>query len=154
RDEDDGRGMDDRQLRDELVTLYVAGSETMATAMTWLWYVLDRYPEVDRKLRAEVHEVLGGGRPTYEDLARLSYTKRVLQETLRLYPPVWILPRLASKDVVLGGYLIPARSPLTLSPVVTHYDRMFWNEPDVCDPDRFAPDRSEGRPRYAYYPFG
>lgn len=154
RDEDDGRGMDDRQLRDELVTLYVAGSDTMASTMTWLWYVLARHPEVDRRLRAEVHDVLGGRRPTYADLARLSYTKQVLQETMRLYPAVWMFPRLASKDVVIGGYLIPARSPLLLCPIVTQRDPTFWSEPEAFDPDRFAPDRSEGRPRYAYYPFG
>jgi cytochrome P450 len=154
RDEDDGQGMDDRQLRDELVTLYVAGSDTTASTMTWLWYMLDRYPEVDRRLRAEVHDVLGGRKPTYADLARLSYTRRVLQEILRLYPASWIVPRLTSKDVEIGGYFIPARSPLMLCPMVTHRDPTFWSEPEAFDPDRFEPERSEGRPRYAYYPFG
>src|SRR5262249_3904474 len=103
RDDGSEDGMDDRQLRDQLVTFFFAGHETTATAMTWAWYLLDRNPAVDRRLRAEVDEVLGGRRPTYADLSRLSYTKQVFLETLRVYPPIWMLPRFAARDTHIGG---------------------------------------------------
>jgi cytochrome P450 len=153
RDEGAQQGMDDRQLRDELVTLFVGGNETTARTMTWLWYALDQHPEVDRKLRAEVAEVLGDRRPAYADLARLVYTKQVIQETMRLYPPAWMWPRFAVKDVVVDGYPIPARSTLLLCPLATHRDPAFWPDPERFVPERFAPANAAERPRCAYYPF-
>jgi cytochrome P450 len=154
RDEDTGEGMDDRQVRDELVSIFVAGQDATAKAMTWFWYLLDRSPEVERRLRTEVADVLGDRRPTFDDLAHLKYTKRVLQEAMRLYPPAWMIPHFVDKEAIVGGYRIPARSPLLLSPFVSHRDPTFWPDPEAFDPERFTPERSAGRPRYAYYPFG
>jgi cytochrome P450 len=154
RDEDTGEGMDDRQLRDELATIFAAGQDTTANAMTWLWYALEQNPEVERRLRAEVASVLGDRRPTFDDLARLTYTKQVLQEAMRLYPPAWMFPRFADREAIIDGHRIPAGSALLLSPFVSHRDPRFWPEPEVFDPERFAAERADERPRYAYYPFG
>jgi cytochrome P450 len=154
RDEGGGEGMDDQQLRDELVTLFVAGNDTTANALTWLWYVLDRNPEIDRRLREEVADVLGDRRPTQADLAKLVYTKQVLMETMRLYPPVWMFPRFCERDQVVGGWLIPAGSAMIVSQWITHRDPSLWERPDEFDPERFTPERSASRPRYAYFPFG
>ncbi len=154
RDEDNGEGMDDRQLRDELVTIFVAGQETTANTMTWLWYVLDQNPEVERRLRAEVTSVLGDRKPTFEDLARLSYTTQVIHEVLRLYPTVWVMLRFSDQEASIGGHRVPAGSPLLLSPFVSQRDPAFWPDPDAFIPERFSPERSAGRPRFAYYPFG
>jgi cytochrome P450 len=154
RDEDTGEGMDDRQIRDELITMFVAGQDTTATLMTWLWYVLDQNPEVERQLYAEVTGVLGDRRPTFDDLGRLGYTKLVIHETLRLYPPAWMTPRFALQEASVGGYRIPAGSPLLVSQFASHRDPAFWPAPETFDPERFTPERSAGRPRYAYYPFG
>jgi cytochrome P450 len=154
RDEATGEGMDDRQIRDELVTMFVGGQETTAITMTWLWYVLDRCPEVDRRVRAEVAEVLGGRRPTFGDLARLVYTKQVVQEVLRLYPPGWIFPRFTDEEALIGGHRIPAGSTLLLSPFASHRDPASWPDPETFDPERFTPERAAERPRYAYYPLG
>ncbi len=154
RDEGATEGMDDRQLRDELVTLFVAGNDTTANALTWLCHVLEQHPEVERKLCAEVDEVLGGRAPTDEDLPRLTYTRLVIMETMRLYPPVWMFPRFARDEIVVGNYRIKSGSAIILSPFVTHRDARFWERPDEFDPERFTRERSAGRPRYAYYPFG
>jgi cytochrome P450 len=154
RDEGTGRAMDDRQLRDEIVTMFVAGLDTTADAMMWLWLLLHDHPEVDRRLRAEVHEVLGDRRPVFADLERLSYTRMVIQETMRVYAPVWMFPRSASDDAVIGGVRIPRGAPLLLSPYATHHDPAFWPDPDRFDPDRFSPGRAADRPRGAYFPFG
>jgi cytochrome P450 len=154
RDEGGSGGMDDRQLRDELVTLFVAGNDTTANALTWLWYVLDRHPEIDRRVRDEVREALGDRRPTHEDLPHLAYLKLVLQETLRLYPPVWMFPRFCEQDRNIGGFRVPAGSALLLVPWITHRDPAFWERPEEFEPERFLPERSAARPRYAYFPFG
>jgi cytochrome P450 len=154
RDEDTGEGMDDRQLRDELVTMFIGGRDTTAATMTWLWYVLEQEPEVERRLRAEVADVLGDRRPCFDDLARLSYTKRVVQEAMRLYPPGWMFPRFAEEEASIDGYRIRKGSTLLLSPYASHRDPTFWPDPEVFDPERFTAERSAGRPRYAYYPFG
>jgi cytochrome P450 len=154
RDEGSHEGMDDRQVRDELVTLFAAGNDTTANALTWVWYALGRSPEVERKLRAEIAEVVGDRRPTHADLARLPYTKQVIQEVMRLYPPAWIFPRFADDEAVIGGHRVPAGSAVLLSPFVGHRDPAFWPDPEAFDPERFAPGPSAERPRYAYFPFG
>jgi cytochrome P450 len=154
RDEGGGGAMDDQQLRDELVTLFVAGNDTTANALAWLWYVLDKNPEVDRKMRAEIDAVLGDRRPTFADLGKLSYVRLVLQETMRLYPPVWMFPRFCERDQIVGGYRIPAGSALIVSQWLTHRDPSQWERPDEFDPERFTAERSAARPRYAYFPFG
>jgi cytochrome P450 len=153
-DPETGEKLSPQQIRDELITMWTAGNETTAAAMTWIWYLLERNPEVDAKVRAEVAEVLGGRTPTVEDLPRLAYCKRVIQETLRTCGPSWIIPRQSVADQVVDGYFIPGGALVLLSPYVTHHTASLWEEPDRFDPDRFLPERSAGRPPYAFLPFG
>ena len=154
RDEETGQGMDDQQVRDEVITLLIAGHETVSTALTWTWYLLSHYPDVERRLHTELDTVLGGQIPKVEHLARLSYTRMVLEEALRLYPPAWVFGRKAIADDEIGGYFIPANSMIVLSPYLTHRHPAFWENPELFDPERFTPERSAGRPHYAYFPFG
>jgi cytochrome P450 len=153
RDEETGEGLTDREIRDQVLTFMVAGSETTAVALSWTWYLLDRHPDADRRLRAEFDEVLGGRTPTAEDVPRLRYTRMAIEEALRLYPPVPGVARDARADDVLGGYDIPARSTVVLSPYVTHRLPEHWESPEVYDPDRFAPERAAARPQFAFFPF-
>jgi cytochrome P450 len=154
RDEETGQGMNDQQVHDEVMTLLLAGHETVSIALTWTWYLLSQHPEVERRLHAELDEVLGGQMPTVDHLGKLSYTRMVLEEALRLYPPAWIFGRKALADDEIGGYFIPANSMIVLSPYVTHRHPTFWEDPEAFDPERFAPERSASRPHYAYFPFG
>ncbi|MEU7991024.1 cytochrome P450 [Streptosporangium canum] len=143
-----------QRMRDELVTLLLAGHETTASTLSWTFYLIDRHPEVRERLHAEAVEVLGDRLPAYEDLHRLKYTAMVVEEVMRLYPPVWMLPREAQGDDEIGGYRVPAGSDVLISPYTLHRHPAFWDAPDRFDPDRFDPDRPTGRPRYAYIPFG
>jgi cytochrome P450 len=154
RDEETGQGMDDQQVRDEVITLLLAGHETVSTALTWTWYLLSHYPDVERRLHTELETVLGGQRPAVDHLAKLSYTRMVLEEALRLYPPAWVFGRKAIADDEIGGYFIPAKSMIVLSPYLTHRHPAFWENPELFDPERFTPERSAGRPHYTYFPFG
>jgi cytochrome P450 len=154
RDEETGEGMSDQQLRDEVMNLLIAGHETSTVALTWIWYVLSQYPEVESRLHAELDAVLGGRPPTFEQLANLPYTKMVVQETLRLYPPIFVMGRHAITDDNVGGYHVPANGVALLSPYCTHRHPEFWERPEVFDPERFSPERSANRPRFAYFPFG
>ncbi|GIV95852.1 MAG: cytochrome P450 [Herpetosiphonaceae bacterium] len=154
RDEDTGEGMDDRQLRDEVMTLLLAGHETTANALTWTWYLLSKHPLVMRRLQSELAEVLGGRLPTVDDLPKLCYTRMVIDEALRLYPPAWMMSRQATEDDEIGGYRIPAKTIVFFSPYVVHRHPSFWENPEGFDPERFTPERSAGRPRFAYLPFG
>jgi len=142
------------RMRDELVTLLLAGHETTASTLSWTFHLADRHPEVWERLRAEAVEVLGDRLPTYEDLARLRYTAMVVDEVMRLYPPVWMLPREAIADDEVGGYHVPAGADVLISPLTLHRNPAFWDDPDRFDPERFDPDRPSNRPRYAYIPFG
>src|SRR5258707_3735020 len=153
-DEETGQGMNDRQVRDEILTLLLAGHETTANTLTWTWYLLSEYPEVERRLHAELNEVLGGRVPTVEDLPDLKYTRMVLEEALRLYPPAPLLSRKAIAADELQGYPIAANSMIMISPYATHRHPAFWEEPERFDPERFTPERSAARPAYAYFPFG
>ena len=154
RDEDTGEGMTDRQLRDEVMTLLLAGHETTANALAWTWYLLARHPDVEAKLRTELGAVLGSRRPGVDDLPRLPWTRMIIDEAMRLYPPAWFVSRRAKEDDEIGGYRIPARSNVALSPWVTHRHPEFWPDPETFDPERFAPERVAARPRFAYFPFG
>jgi cytochrome P450 len=154
RDEETGEGMSDRQLRDEVVTLFLAGHETTANALTWASYLLSTHVAVERRLRAEVDEALQGRIPTASDLPNLAYTRMVIDETLRLYPPAWITNRRAIEEDTVRGYLVPADATVSISPYVTHRDPTIWENPEGFDPERFSPERSAGRPHYAYFPFG
>ncbi|WP_227983266.1 cytochrome P450 [Nocardia spumae] len=154
RDEDTGEGMSDTQLRDEVFAMLFAGHETSASTLTWAWYLIGRHPEVEQRLRAEVDTVLGGRRPTMDDLPQLSYTRRVIDETLRLYPPGWQLVRQAAHEDEIGGYRIPAGSTIFFSSYFVHRHPDFWDAPERFDPDRFADSEGGRRDRLGYFPFG
>ena len=154
REEEIGEQMNDRQLRDEVMTLLLAGHETTSNALSWAWYLLSQYPDAERCLHAELEQVLGGRTPAVEDLSRLTYTRMVLEETLRLYPPAVGFNRKALADDEVGGYFVPAVTLIWLSPYVTHRHPDFWERPEVFDPERFSSERSAGRPHFAHYPFG
>jgi cytochrome P450 len=145
-----------QRMRDELVTLLLAGHETTASTLGWAFHLLDRHPEVREKVRAEAQEVLGDRPPAYEDLHGLRYTSMVIEETMRLYPPVWMLSRLAQEADEVGGYRVPAGSDVLICPYTLHRHPDFWDQPARFDPERFDPARAQDgrRPRYAYIPFG
>ena len=153
-DEDDGGGMTDQQVRDEAMTIFLAGHETTANALTWTWYLLSGAPDVEAKLHAEVDRVLQGRRPTMGDLASLPYVERVVTESMRLYPPAWIVGRRAIADYPIGDYVAPARSILIMSPYIMQRDPRFYAEPERFDPDRWTPEFRAALPKFAYFPFG
>ena len=152
-DEETGERMSDRQLRDEIITIFLAGHETTAVALSWTWYLLSKYPDCARLLRAELSEVLGGRPPTVQDLPRLKYTAMVLQEAMRLYPPFYGSARMPLADDEIGGYHIQAGRPVFITTFLTHRHPAFWVNPEGFDPERFSAEHSAGRPRYAYFPF-
>ncbi len=154
RDEETGEGMSPAQLRDEVATLFAAGHETTANALSWAFVLLSQHPAVARALRAELARVLAGRTPTADDYAALPYTRAVVQETLRLYPPAWLMGRLAVEDDTLGGFHIPAGSLVFVSPWATHRVPALWPNPEGFDPERFLGDAAESRPPFAYFPFG
>ncbi|MEX5717399.1 cytochrome P450 [Geodermatophilus maliterrae] len=143
-----------RRVRDELVTLLLAGHETTASTLTWTLHLVDQHPDVARRLHEEAVAVLGDRPPRYEDLQALTYTAQVVQEVMRLYPPVWILPRQAVADDEVAGFHVPAGADVVVCPYTMHRHPGLWDDPARFDPERFAPDRTEDRPRYAYIPFG
>ena len=153
-DAETGERMTDRQLRDEVMTMFLAGHETTANALIWTWYLLSQNPEAREKLEAEVDTVLGGRTPTLEDLRELRYTRRVFDESMRLYPPAWIVERSAIGADALSGFAIPKRSAVLLSPFLTHRHPEFWPDPLRFDPDRFTEEAIAARPSFAYFPFG
>lgn len=143
-----------RRMRDELVTLLLAGHETTASTLSWTLHLLDEHPLVRERVRQEVIEVLGDRPPDFEDLHRLTYTTMVIEEVMRLYPPVWILPRKAQAEDEIGGFHVPAGAEVLVCPYTLHRHPGFWDAPDRFDPERFGPGRAGGRHRYAYIPFG
>ncbi len=153
RDEPDA-GLRRRRLRDEVVTLLLAGHETTASTLCWTWTLLARHPEAAETVRAEVVEALGDRVPGYQDLARLRYTTMVIQEAMRLYPPVWGLPRKALGPDEIGGYRVPAGADVMICPYTLHRHRDFWADPDQFRPERFEPAAAGPAHRYAYIPFG
>lgn len=154
RDQETGEGMSDLQLRDEVMTIFLAGHETTANALAWAWHLLAVNPEVEERLHAEVDDVLNGRLPILADLPRLQYTRMVFDETLRLRPPVWTVGRFPFANDAAHGFHIPAYTSIILSPYVTHRHPEFWDEPGRFNPDRFQPERVAERPKYAYFPFG
>ena len=153
RTEDGNEGMSDRQLRDEVMTMVLAGHETTANALTWAFYLLSTHPEVERRLVAEVGAALEGRTPTLGDLPKLPYTKQVLEETMRLYPPAWAVGRQTIQDDEIGGYHVPKGTDVMLFPFLTHRDARFWDNPEGFDPDRFTPEAVAKRHKFAYFPF-
>jgi cytochrome P450 len=152
--EGDGQGLTDRQIRDEVVTVFLAGHETTASTLTWSWCLLAQHPEAERRLHCELDEVLGGRPPTSDDLPRLPYASGVFAEALRLYPPAAMIFRRALEDHPVGEYVIPKGGIVVLSPYVMHRDLRFYPNPDAFDPGRWAPEVRASRPRYCYFPFG
>ncbi len=152
--DEDGSRMTDLQLRDEAVTLFLAGHETTALALTWTWWLLARHPEAERKLHEELASVLRGGTPTMDDLPRLGYTEMVLSESMRLYPPAWGMVRMAIEDCEIGRYPVPCGTGIAISQFVTHRDARWFEEPEEFRPERWENDFAKRLPRFAYFPFG
>ncbi|MGI5325679.1 cytochrome P450 [Actinomadura nitritigenes] len=150
--DDEGGRLDDQGVRDGVVSLFVAGTETTVTALSWLWVVLDAHPDVMRRLRAEIEDVVGTAQPTRAHLPRLRYTKMVLQELLRIYSVGWIIPRIVDQDDVIDGVRMHRGATVAVSPYLTHRVPDVWHDPLAFDPERFAPGRS--RHRFAYLAFG
>jgi cytochrome P450 len=153
-DEDSGARMTDRQVRDEAMTIFLAGHETTANALTWTWYLVSTAPEVEARLHEEVDRVLAGRLPTVADIGALGYVERVVTEAMRLYPPAWIIGRRALQDYPIGDYVAPARSILAMSPYVLQRDARYFSDPERFDPDRWTPDFRAALPPFAYFPFG
>jgi cytochrome P450 len=154
RDEETGEPMTRRELLDQMMTLLLAGYETTANALGWTWFLLAENPGPAAIIRAELASVLAGRLPTVQDLPLLPYNRMVLEESMRLYPPAWILGRRALADDRLGDHVIPAGSVVAISPAVTQRHPKHWEEPDRFDPERFTKERSVGRKPFAYFPFG
>lgn len=146
-------GLTDRQLRDEVMTMFFAGSETTAAALTWTFYLLAAHPEAQARLRAELDARVGSRAPKAADVEHLDYARMVLEEAMRLYPPAWSISRRAAEDDSIGGHRIPAGGVALVSPWITHRLPELWDNPDEFVPERFAPGRAESLPRFAYFPF-
>jgi cytochrome P450 len=153
-EEGDGCQMTDRQLRDEALTILLAGHETTANALTWVWYLLSEHPDVERTLHAEIDRVLGGSPPTFNNVPCLQYTEMVFAEAMRLYPPAWIIGRRAIDDYEVANYLLPAGSVIFMSPYVMHRDPRYFPSPLTFDPSRWTPESRASRPKFSYFPFG
>ena len=150
----DGSKMPDDLLRDEMMTLYLAGHETTALTLTWSWYLISQHPEVEAKLVAEWNRVLGGRCPTPDDLPQLPYTDSVITEAMRLYPPVYLIGREATQDLELGGYRVKKGYTIFMSQWVNHRDPRYFPEPEAFRPERWDEGLAKKIPKYAYYPFG
>ena len=152
--DEDGSRMTDKQLRDESITLFLAGHETTANTLSWTWWLLAQHPEVEGQLHAELSEVLAGRAPTMEDVAKLKYTELVLTESLRLYPPAWGMARLSVEDHEIGGYKLPKGTGVSFSQWVMHRDPRWFEAPEEFRPERWADGLAKRLPRFAYFPFG
>jgi cytochrome P450 len=154
--DEDGReaAMSDDQVRDEAMTIFLAGHETTANALSWTWYLLSGAPEVETRLHEEVDRVLGRRTPTVDDLPALTFTEQVVTEAMRLYPPAWIIGRRAVRECTVGPYVAPARALVVISPFVIHRDPRLYPEPDRFLPDRWTPAFKAALPPFAYLPFG
>jgi cytochrome P450 len=149
-----GSAMTDVQVHDEALIILLAGYETMSNALAWTWYLLSQHPEVEARFHLELDIVLSGRPPTTDDLGRLTFTRRVLTESLRLYPPIWFLDRRPIEDYLAGGYLVPAGSVVIISQWLIHHDPRYYTEPFRFDPERWTPDAQPQRAKFAYFPFG
>lgn len=153
RDEDGGR-MSDKQLRDEVMTFLLAGHETTALTLTWTWHLLAQHHNVEEQLQNELERVLAGRMPNFADLAKLTFTEQVIKESMRLYPPAWSVARTVVSEFELRGYKIPAGSNVVMSQWIMHRDPRYFPDPERFDPSRWAPERAQKLPRFAYFPFG
>ncbi len=152
---DDGSEMSEQQIMDELITLFVAGHETTSNALTWTFYLLAKHPEVLKKLHTELDQVMTGNTPSFESLDALKYTEMVIKESMRLFPPAWVLnARQANEDIEIGGYLFPKSKTVFIAPYANHHNPRYFENPEHFDPERFTDDKEKLLPRYAYMPFG
>ena len=149
-----GESMNDEQVHDEVMTFIFGGHETVSSGLTWTFYLLSKHPVVARRLRQELNRVLGGRTPTMADIPQLPYLTMVIEESMRLYPPVWLISRTPIADDEIGGYHIPAGSMVLVSKYVVHRHPDFWDNPDGFDPERFTPERGKLLPPNAFLPFG
>jgi cytochrome P450 len=152
--DEDGSQMTDRQLRDEVMTLFLAGHETTALALSWTWCLLSQHPEAEARLVTELESVLGGRAPRVDDLPSLRYAEAIIKETMRLYPPAWAFGRQAIEDCEIGGYAVPKGRQLYFFPWVVHRDPRHFDYPGEFRPERWADEKMKQLPRYAYFPFG
>lgn len=153
-DSETGETMSDGEIRDELVTFMLAGHETTANALAWAWYLLSTHPRVRSALEDELDRVLGGRPPTFGDVGELRYTRMVVDEVMRLYPPAWMIERASVDADAIGGHRVPADAMVMTSPWITHRHRDVWEDPEAFVPERFSAERSRDRHRYAHFPFG
>jgi cytochrome P450 len=153
RDEGDG-SMSDKQVRDEALTLFLAGHETTANALSWTWYLLSQNPEAESRFHAEIDRVLAGRLPSFEDLPQLKFVEMVFAEGMRLYPPAWGIGRRNIEEYRIGDHLIAPRTVILMSPYVVHRDPRWWREPEKFLPDRWVPEEAAARPKFSYFPFG
>jgi cytochrome P450 len=153
-EEGDGGRMTDQQVRDEALTLFIAGHETTAVALAWTWYLLSQNPACEARMHAELDAVLDGRPPQFSDLPNLQYVEKVFAESLRLYPPAWAVGRMAQRAVDILGTKIAPRSICILSPYVMHRDARWFPDPERFDPERWTPEAREARPKFSYFPFG
>jgi cytochrome P450 len=153
--DEDGNTLNHEEVRDEVITILLAGHETTSNALTWTFYLLGQHPEVAAKLYAEVDSVLGGRAPTLADLPKLTYTQQVIKEAMRLYPPAWVInTRRVTEDTTLGGYALHRGTDLFISPFVMHRLPEYYEQPEEFRPERFTPEFEQSLPRFAYMPFG
>ncbi len=153
-EEQDHSGMSDEQIRDEVLTIFLAGYETVANALAWTWMLLGQNPEAEAKLHEELDRVLQGRLPTLDDLPELKYTEMVLAESMRLYPPAWAMGRQATRDVALGPYLLPAGTYFFFSQYIIQRSAEHYPDPLRFDPERFTPENKARRSKFVYFPFG
>ncbi|HEV2549635.1 MAG TPA: cytochrome P450 [Stellaceae bacterium] len=154
RDSETGGGMTTQEVRNQVITIFMAGHETTALALTWTWYLLSQHPAAEAKLHAELDRVLGGRPPAHADLAALPFTRMVIDEAMRLYPPAHTLSRTAMVEDVVLGRRIPKGSTILIVPWLLHRNPRLWDRPERFEPERFAPERAQSRHRFAYIPFG
>ena len=150
----DGSAESEQSLRDQVITIFLAGYETMANALSWTWYLLSENPECERRFHAEIDRELQGRLPTFDDIPRLRYVEMVLAESMRLYPPAWAMGRYARNDFQLGDFFLPAKTTVLMSQFITHRDARFFPDPMRFDPERFTPEAKMRRTKFTYFPFG
>jgi cytochrome P450 len=150
----DGGSMSNQQLRDEVMTIFLAGHDPVGVALAWTWYLLAQHPQVEEKLIAELTTVLAGREPRVEDLPQLRFTEMIVKEVLRLYPPIWASVRTAVQHCEIGGYRIQAGNSIAVSQWVTHHDALYFESPYEFRPERWTAEQIKGLPRFAYFPFG
>lgn len=154
KDADTGEGMSDLQIRDEAITIFAAGHETSANALSWTIYLLSQHPDIARKVREEAENVFGDKKPEFADIQKLSYAKQVIEESMRLYPPAYAVGREAAIDDEILGEPIPKKSIVFIGIHALHHSEKYWPNPEKFDPERFTPEKAKDRPKFAYMPFG